>query len=59
MRTEREIAQWVVSLWSGQMGDVYVRLYKDAPGWVRDQAANHFGKRTVFLCSERIRPHVV
>jgi hypothetical protein len=53
---EREIVQWVVSLWWGQMGDVYVRLYKDAPEWVRRHAADRFGKRTVFLCSERLRP---
>ena len=55
MSKERELAQWVVSVWWGHKGDVYVRLYKDAPEWVRNRVAERFGKRIDFLSSEQLR----
>ncbi len=35
-----------------------IRLYRDAPEWVRNAAVNHFGKGTVFLRPQLARPKV-
>ncbi|WP_223295200.1 hypothetical protein [Allochromatium vinosum] len=40
----------------GNLGYTYIRLYADAPSWVRDVAVNRFGKGTVFLPPEQSRP---
>jgi hypothetical protein len=58
MNRERELAQWVVSLWWGQRGDIYVRLYRDAPLWVQNSVSERFGKRIALLRSEQLRPQV-
>lgn len=58
MNKEQELAQWVISVWWGQRGDVYVRLYKDAPEWVSSRVAKSFGKRIAFLRSEQLRSQV-
>lgn len=40
---------WVASIERGDCGFTYVRFFADAPGWVRNEAVNRFGKGTVFL----------
>jgi hypothetical protein len=56
MDREREFALWVASVETGYLGYTYLRLYSDAPAWVRDHAVNRFGKGTVFLRPQRVRP---
>ena len=56
MDAENDFTPWVASVERGDLGHTYVRLYADAPAWVRDQAINRFGKGTVFLRPERRRP---
>jgi len=56
MHENEEFAHWVASLESGDCGYTYIRLYGDAPSWVRDEAVNRFGKGTVFLPPRQNRP---
>ncbi|NKN32278.1 hypothetical protein [Marichromatium bheemlicum] len=51
----REFDRWVAGISRGGLGHVYVRLYQDAPTWVRDMAVNRYGKGTVFLPAPRGR----
>ncbi|NCA70268.1 MAG: hypothetical protein EOM91_09205 [Sphingobacteriia bacterium] len=55
-KSKEEFEGWVASLSHGDCGYIYVRLYQDAPAWVRDMAINRFGKGTVFLPPDEIRP---
>lgn len=56
MEREQEFAMWVASVERGDLGYTYVRLYADAPDWVRNLAINRFGKGTVFLPPRHHRP---
>jgi hypothetical protein len=56
MRSEQEFESWIASLERGDLGFTYLRLYADAPEWVRRFAINRFGKGTVFLRSQQNRP---
>ena len=47
---------WVASIERGDLGYTYVRLYANAPNWVRNAAINRFGKGTVFLPSRQPLP---
>ena len=58
MDNEKEFALWVASMERGDLGYTYIRLYTDAPEWVRNTAVNRFGKGTVFLRPQRPRPKV-
>lgn len=49
MRIPEEFEGWVASMDRGECGHIYLRLYADAPEWVRAMAINRFGKGTVFL----------
>ncbi|EGV30662.1 MULTISPECIES: hypothetical protein [Thiorhodococcus] len=53
---QQELERWVASMVRGDLGYIYIRLYADAPSWVRDLAVNRFGKGTVFLPPEAARP---
>lgn len=53
---QKELEHWVVSMERGDLGYTYIRLYADAPRWVRDLAVNRFGKGTVFLPPLEARP---
>jgi hypothetical protein len=53
---EQEFERWVASLSRGDLGFTYIRLYADAPDWVRNMAVNRFGKGTVFLPPRQTRP---
>jgi hypothetical protein len=55
-KTQKEFDAWVASMERGNLGYTYLRLYADAPNWVRDVAVNRFGKGTVFLPPEQARP---
>jgi len=55
MSKEEEFAEWVASIERGDCGFTYVRFYNGAPGWVRHEAVNRFGKGTVFLPSRQNR----
>lgn len=46
---KQEFERWVAYLVRGDLGYTYLRLYSDAPPWVRDMAVNRYGKGTVFL----------
>ena len=52
----RDMEAWVASVARGNLGYTYIRLYADAPSWVRDMAVNRFGKGTVFLPPEQSKP---
>jgi hypothetical protein len=56
MKTEQEFESWIASLERGDLGFTYLRLYADAPEWVRGFAVNRFGKGTVFLPPRQNRP---
>lgn len=56
MDKTREFEPWVASVVRGDLGYTYIRLYADAPEWVRSMAVNRFGKGTVFLPPQQIRP---
>lgn len=56
MEKEQEFLMWIASIERGDLGYTYVRLYADAPPWVRNQAVNRFGKGTVFLPARARRP---
>lgn len=56
MSDERDFERWVASVDRGDLGFTYVRLYADAPEWVRNLAVNRFGKGTVFLPPRQRRP---
>lgn len=56
MEIEQEFERWVASLSRGDLGFTYIRLYADAPDWVRNMAVNRFGKGTVFLPPRQTRP---
>lgn len=56
MNNERDFDFWVASLSRGHLGFTYIRLYSDAPQWVRNAAVNRFGKGTVFLPPRQSRP---
>jgi hypothetical protein len=56
MHTQEEFEAWVASKARGDCGFTYIRLYADAPTWVRDMAVNRFGKGTVFLPPSEMRP---
>lgn len=49
MSTNNGFSEWVASIERGDCGFTYIRFYADAPGWVRNEAINRFGKGTVFL----------
>jgi hypothetical protein len=49
METNSSFRDWIDSIERGDAGFTYLRLYIDAPTWVRNMAINHFGKGTVFL----------
>ncbi|AFL72805.1 MULTISPECIES: hypothetical protein [Thiocystis] len=53
---QQEFERWVAFMVRGDLGYTYLRLYADAPPWVRDMAVNRFGKGTVFLPSQQSRP---
>ncbi|MBK1720771.1 hypothetical protein [Thiocystis violacea] len=55
-KRQNELESWVASMVRGDLGYTYIRLYADAPSWVRDLAVNRFGKGTVFLPAEQTRP---
>ncbi|MBN2885315.1 MAG: hypothetical protein JXM75_01225 [Chromatiaceae bacterium] len=52
MHTKADFEQWIAALSRGDSGHVYIRLYVDAPQWVRDMALERYGKGTVFLPPE-------
>ena len=56
MQSEHEFEYWVASMERGDLGFTYIRLYADAPEWVRSMAINRFGKGTVFLSPRQHRP---
>ncbi|MCG6895932.1 MAG: hypothetical protein LJE61_11670 [Thiocapsa sp.] len=56
MHTQEEFEGWVASMERGDCGYIYLRLYADAPDWVRDTAINRFGKGTVFLPPLDVKP---
>lgn len=56
MENEQEFDRWVASMARGDLGFTYIRLYADAPDWVRNMAVNRFGKGTVFLPPRQTRP---
>lgn len=56
MKSEQEFETWIASLERGDLGYTYLRLYADAPEWVRRFAVNRFGKGTVFLPPRQNRP---
>ncbi|MGB5832571.1 MAG: hypothetical protein WBG92_11355 [Thiohalocapsa sp.] len=49
MKHNEEFTEWVASIERGDCGFTYVRFFNEAPGWVRNEAINRFGKGTVFL----------
>jgi hypothetical protein len=53
---EQELSAWIASIERGDLGYTYVRLYAEAPPWVRNLAVNRFGKGTVFLPARQHRP---
>ena len=53
---ERELSDWIASLERGDLGFTYVRLYAEAPPWVRNLAVNRFGRGTLFLPPRQTRP---
>ncbi|MBK1717591.1 hypothetical protein [Thiocystis violacea] len=55
-KRQKELEGWVASMVRGDLGYTYIRLYADAPDWVRDLAVNRFGKGTVFLPPAQSRP---
>jgi hypothetical protein len=59
MNDNQEFAHWVASIERGDCGFTYLRLYGDAPSWVRNEAVNRFGKGTVFLPPRQNRPPAV
>jgi hypothetical protein len=56
MKDNRDFADWVASIERGDCGFTYLRLYGNAPSWVRNEAVNRFGKGTVFLPPRQERP---
>ena len=58
-KTNGSFNDWIDSIERGDAGFTYLRLYLDAPTWVRNMAINHFGKGTVFLPprKERYQAH--
>jgi hypothetical protein len=56
MTTRDDFTGWVASIDRGDRGYTYVRLYRDAPEWVRNMAVNRFGRGTVFLRPQIQRP---
>jgi len=56
MASEKEFAAWLVSVDWDHSRNTYVQLYADAPEWIYGHAVDHFGKQTVLLRSERMRP---
>lgn len=55
-KKQQDLERWVASMVRGDLGYTYIRLYADAPSWVRNVAVNRFGKGTVFLPAEAARP---
>ncbi|NEV63272.1 hypothetical protein [Thiorhodococcus minor] len=55
-KKQQDLERWVASMVRGDLGYTYIRLYADAPSWVRNVAVNRFGKGTVFLPAEHTRP---
>jgi hypothetical protein len=55
MKNNETFTDWVASIERGDCGFTYVRFYTDAPGWVRNEAINRFGKGTVFLPPRQCR----
>jgi hypothetical protein len=56
MKNDKGCDPWIASIERGRLGHTYVRLYEDAPAWVRDEVVNRFGKGTVLLRPARLRP---
>jgi hypothetical protein len=56
MTTHDDFACWVAYIERGDRGLTYLRLYRDAPDWVRNMAVNRFGRGTVFLRPQTQRP---
>jgi len=55
MTNHESFSAWVASIERGGCGFTYVRLYSDAPAWVRNEAINRYGKGTVFLPPRQMR----
>ena len=56
MSARDDFTLWVASIDRGDCGYPYIRLYRDAPEWVKHRAVNRFGKGTVFLRPQIARP---
>jgi hypothetical protein len=56
MSAHEDFTHWVASIDRGDRGFTYIRLYRDAPEWVKNAAVNRFGKGTVFLRARLVRP---
>jgi hypothetical protein len=56
MSGQEDFTLWVASTDRGDRGFTYIRLYGDAPEWVKKAAVNRFGKGTVFLRPQTDRP---
>ncbi len=59
MQKHDNFSLWVASIERGDCGFTYLRLYGDAPSWVRNEAINRFGKGTVFLPPRQNRPRAL
>ncbi len=55
MHNNDELCGWIASIERGDCGYTFVRLYNDAPAWVRNATVNRFGKGTVFLPARQNR----
>lgn len=44
MTAKQELMQWVASIFWSRMGDLYIRVYSDAPDWIPKLATSHFGE---------------
>ena len=56
MYRNEDFARWVARLERSDSGYTFVRLYADAPGWVRLEAISRFGKGTVFIPFQHNKP---
>lgn len=58
MKTNPELSDWIATIERGDCGYTYVRLFRDAPNWVRNATVNRYGKGTVFLPPTTVRDPV-
>jgi hypothetical protein len=56
MTGREDFTLWVASIDRGDRGLTYIRLYRNAPEWVKNAAVNRFGRGTVFLRPQVDRP---